>query len=94
MCLIVGLISILVGSFGNLQQKKIKTFMAYSSINHMGFVVLALSIFKNVSLIASIYYLIIYMLTNLLIWHVILIVSEMKKNINLKIQLILVIFYC
>lgn len=84
MCLIVGLVSILVGSFGNLQQKKIKTFMAYSSINHMGFVILALSIFKNVSLIASIYYLIIYMLTNLLIWHVVLIVSEMKKKYQFK----------
>lgn len=84
MCLIFGLISILVGSFGNLQQKKVKTFMAYSSINHMGFVILALSIFKNISLIASIYYLIIYMLTNLLIWYVILIVSDMKKKYQLK----------
>lgn len=84
MCLIVGLTSILIGSFGNLQQKKVKTFMAYSSINHMGFVILSLSIFKNVSLVASMYYLIVYMLTNLLIWYVILLISEMKKKYQFK----------
>lgn len=84
MCLTVGLISILVGSFANLQQKKFKTFMAYSSINHMGFVILSLSFFKNLSLAYSIYYLIIYMLTNLLIWYVVLLVSEIKKKHKFK----------
>ena len=84
MCLIVGLISILVGSFGNLHQKKVKTFMAYSSINHMGFVILSLSIFNNVSLVSSMYYLIVYMLTNLLLWYVVLLISEMKTKYQFK----------
>nr|AVR57631.1 NADH dehydrogenase subunit 2 [Surirella sp.] len=84
MCLIISLTSILVGSFANLQQKKIKTFLAYSSINHMGFVILSLSFFKSFSLAYSLYYLIIYMLTNLLIWHVVLLIAEIKKNHKFK----------
>lgn len=84
MFLIVGLISILVGSIGNLHQKKVKTFMAYSSINHMGFVILSLSIFNNVSLVSSMYYLIVYMLTNLLLWYVVLLISEMKTRYKFK----------
>jgi NADH-quinone oxidoreductase subunit N len=80
----VGLTSIIIGSLTNLQQKKIKTFMAYSSINHMGFLILALSVLKNLSIISTMYYLVIYVLTNLLIWHIILTVLEIKKKHRLK----------
>jgi NADH-quinone oxidoreductase subunit N len=84
LCLTVGLTSIIIGSLTNLQQKKIKTFMAYSSINHMGFLILALSVLKNLSIISTMYYLVIYVLTNLLIWHIILTVLEIKKKHRLK----------
>jgi NADH-quinone oxidoreductase subunit N len=84
LCLTIGLTSIIIGSLSNLQQKKIKTFMAYSSINHMGFIILSLSVLKNLSIVSTMYYLVIYVLTNLLIWHIILNVLEIRNKYKLK----------
>ena len=41
--LIVGFLSVVFGSFGGIKQKKIKTLLAYSSISHMGYSLLAFS---------------------------------------------------
>ena len=41
--LFCGLLSLAVGAWGAVMQKKIKRFMAYSSINHMGFLLLGLA---------------------------------------------------
>lgn len=43
-CMWVGLLSIFVGSFGGLTQRKLKTLLAYSSISHMGYILLAFSV--------------------------------------------------
>ena len=80
--LTIGLISVFIGSFGNLQQNKVKTFMAYSSINHMGFVILAFSNFTGSNLVAGIYYIVIYIITNILLWYAILIVSKNKHKLK------------
>jgi NADH:ubiquinone oxidoreductase subunit 2 (subunit N) len=37
----IAVISFLVGSFSVLKQRKLKTLLAYSSINHMGYALLA-----------------------------------------------------
>ena len=81
---IIGFFSIVIGSFGNLRQKKFKTFMAYSSINHMGFVLLAFSTGTHLGFEFSIFYLIIYMITNTVIWFSVLPLIKINTVYKLK----------
>ena len=53
---ISGLLCLFVGSFGGLVQKKIKRFFAYSSISHLGFILLALSSGDLIGIQAAIFY--------------------------------------
>ena len=68
--LISALISLITGAFGALTQKKWKRFIAYSSINHLGFILLALTTGNKSSLFSVLFYLIIYLVTmiNLFTW--------------------------
>ena len=60
--IVVAFITIAVGCFGMLEQRKIKRFMAYSSINNVGFVLLPLALgYTSVSLT----YLVVYLLLNI-----------------------------
>jgi len=58
--LIVAMASIIVGSFGAIFQKNIKRLLAFSSVGHIGFVLLALSVLDKRAVSASIFYMIIY----------------------------------
>lgn len=62
--------SVFVGSFGGLEQRKVKTLLAYSSISHTGYLFLAFSTgnFEGVQMLF--YYLIIYMISSLCFWAV------------------------
>ena len=77
-------LSVIVGSFVNLRQKKFKTFMAYSSINHMGFVLLAFSTGTDLGFESSIFYIITYMVTNTIIWFSVLPLIKINKTYKLK----------
>ena len=68
----LGFLSILIGSFGGLKQKKLKTLLAYSSISHMGYCLLAFGASTSFGVEMLIFYLIIYMLAGLSIWFVVL----------------------
>jgi len=63
--LIVAMASIMVGSFGAIFQKNIKRLLAFSSIGHIGFVLLALSSMQKFSYISAIFYMIIYSIISL-----------------------------
>ena len=76
----IALISIFVGSFVGLEIRKIKTLLAYSSVSHMGYVVLAFSAFSCESVQSMISYLLIYMFTNVCVWCIFLILKLKKNN--------------
>ncbi len=78
----ISLLSIIVGSFAGLEQRKIKSLMAYSSISHMGYSLLAFTAFTFQGVQALLGYLIIYMLSGLCLWAIIL--SLKLKNIYKK----------
>ncbi len=61
----VALASILVGSFGAIWQKNIKRLLAYSSIGHIGFVILGLAAFNKEAIGACIFYMVIYAVLSL-----------------------------
>jgi len=79
--LISSLLSLLIGTIGGLYQTKIKRLFAYSSISHLGFILLALSINSEQSIESVIFYIIQYSITNLyiliIIIYIILIIEVM-----------------
>ncbi len=58
----VAVMSLIVGALGAIRQNNLKRLLAYSSINHVGFVLLAVIAFKTLSAKAVLIYLIIYIL--------------------------------
>jgi NADH-ubiquinone oxidoreductase chain 2 len=63
--LITSLLSFLIGTILGLVQSKIKRLLAYSTISHVGFILLALAINTEQSIESFIFYIIQYSLTNL-----------------------------
>jgi NADH-quinone oxidoreductase subunit N len=80
---IIALFSIIVGSFAGLEQRKIKSLIAYSSISHMGYALLAYSSGTNEGIQALFCYLIIYILSGICLWTIFLII-KFKNNFSNK----------
>jgi NADH-quinone oxidoreductase subunit N len=79
---LVGLLSVVVGSFVGLETRKVKSLLAYSSIGHMGYALLACSTASLEGLQSMLSYLIVYMLTSVCIWSIFLILRLRKLNIK------------
>jgi len=82
--LISSFLSLIIGSLLGLNQTKIKRLLAYSTISHIGFLLLALSINTEQSIDSFIFYLLQYTITNLNIFLIILALSY--SNIKVKNQ--------
>lgn len=63
--LISSLLSLIIGTVVGLAQSKIKRLLAYSTISHVGFILLALAINSEQSIESFIFYIIQYSITNL-----------------------------
>lgn len=72
---LVGFISVFVGSFVALKQKKLKRLLTFSSISHVGYLLLALSSSTFQGVEALLFYLILYSLTNLSLWTILIVMS-------------------
>jgi NADH-quinone oxidoreductase subunit N len=73
------LFSVIIGSFVALKQKKVKRLLAYSSISHVGYMLLAFSANSIEGTQALFFYLIIYMITSLVLWSLLLSVNTSKN---------------
>ena len=76
---IIAILSMFVGSLASLQQKKIKKLLAYSSISHVGFILIGFTsnLYNNISFILL--YIIIYIIMSINLWT-----SYISLNINKK----------
>ena len=76
---IIAILSIIIGTFAALDQKKLKTLLAYSSISHMGYAFLAYTSgsFEGVQMLFL--YVLIYMLAGLAIWTVVILINTKDK---------------
>ena len=85
--LISSLLSLIIGTVVGLSQNKIKRLLAYSTISHIGFILLALAINTEQSTESLIFYIIQYSLTNLNVFLIILgigyIMQQTKSNKDL-----------
>ena len=70
--LISSVFSVIVGSLVTLKQKRLKKLLAYSSINHVGYILLGVSLFSIESTSAAFFYILSYMVTGLCVWSIIL----------------------
>ena len=76
---ILAVLTIIVGSFGGLEQKKLKTLLAYSSISHMGYTLVAFSTGTFEGMQTLFCYLFLYMLASLCIWSIFLVLQLKYK---------------
>ena len=80
----IGVLSVFVGSLGGLKQRRLKTLLAYSSTSHMGYALLVLSSGSNFGIQMLLFYLIIYMISGLSIWSILLNLKLKKKHFTAK----------
>jgi NADH-ubiquinone oxidoreductase chain 2 len=82
--LISSLFSLVIGTIVGLAQTRIKRLLAYSTISHIGFILLALAINTEQSIDSFIFYIIQYSITNLNIFLIILAIGFIlnKKGIT------------
>ena len=80
--LISSILSLIIGTVVGLAQIKIKRLLAYSTISHIGFMLLALAINTEQSIYSFLFYLIQYIITNLNIFLILLAISYYYSNNN------------
>src|SRR5580693_934475 len=78
--LISSLLSLIIGSIVGLAQTRIKRLLAYSTISHIGFILLALAINTEQSIDSLLFYIIQYSITNLNIFLIIIGLGYIIKN--------------
>ena len=78
--LVSSLLSLIIGTIVGLAQTKIKRLLAYSTISHIGFILLALSITSEQSIESFIFYVIVYTITNLNTFMIILALGYLIKK--------------
>lgn len=83
-CFWVGVFSVFVGSFGGLKQRKLKTLIAYSSITSMGYGVLALGTSTSIGIQMLFFHLVIYMISGLCTWSILIFLRLKTKNLTNK----------
>jgi NADH-quinone oxidoreductase subunit N len=77
---IIAVFSIFIGSVGGLEQRKLKSLLAYSSVSHTGYLLLSFSSNSLEGVSMMLYYLAIFMISSLCFWSIYLFVN-LKKNI-------------
>ncbi len=71
----------IAGALGAFTEKKIKKFLAYSSINQVGFLLLGLASTNKIEGIqATLFFLIIYVITNLCFFYFFLQIESQKNS--------------
>jgi len=74
--LVSSICSVIIGSFVTLKQKRLKKLLAYSGINHVGYLLLGASMFTVESVSAVFFYLFAYMITGLAMWGIVSVVKR------------------
>ena len=76
-------LSMTIGNLSALVQKDIKRLLAYSSIAHAGYIMIAVLCVNSLGFEAAIYYIAGYILMNLAVFYVIYNISENGENVSL-----------
>jgi NADH-quinone oxidoreductase subunit N len=77
--IVFAVLSIFVGSVGGLEQRKLKSLLAYSSISHTGYLLLCFSTSTVEGMQMMLYYLVIFMISGLCFWSVYLFIRQKRS---------------
>ena len=80
---LVAVMSILLGSVTALEQRKVKSLLAYSSIGHVGYLLVSYSTGTLDGLQMLFFYIIVYMLAGLCLWSILILIKR-KYNYSGK----------
>ena len=80
---LVAILSVLIGSVTALEQRKLKSLLAYSSIGHVGYLLISYSTGTLDGLQMLFFYIVVYMLAGLCLWSI-LILTKKKHNYSIK----------
>jgi len=80
----IGFFSVFLGSFGGLTQRKLKTLLAYSTVSHMGYILIAFSTGTYLGIQMLLFYFFIYMISGLCIWYIVLLLKLKKRRLTNK----------
>lgn len=75
-------ISVLFGMIGAFSEKIIKRFFVYSSMGHVGFMLVALSLSTFDGVVATFHYLPVYIITSFLMWFILLHMGRDKNHLT------------
>ena len=89
--LISSLLSLIIGTVVGLAQTRIKRLLAYSTISHIGFILLALAINTEQSIDSLLFYIIQYSITNLNIFLIIINIVILIVILIITIILLLIV---
>ncbi len=78
--LVCGIFSIIIGTLGALNQTKLKRFLAYSSISHLGFIILGFGFLSKSGYESSLIYLYIYLIGSLIIFLLVYLTNFSKSS--------------
>ena len=78
--LLIAVFSVIAGSLGGLYQRKLKSLLAYSSISHMGYLMIAFSSASIEGIQMLFCYLIVYTITGLCLWSIVILIRLKKKD--------------
>ena len=76
----IAAISIIIGNFSALQQTRIKRMLAYSSISHTGYILVALVAFQASTASVFLYYSVAYVLSNLAAFLIVIVMKQTLGN--------------
>ena len=82
--LIIGILSIFIGTFGAIYQIKIKRLIAYSTISHMGFIIISFSLNTPFGYFALFFYLFTYILILISFFIFLLSIKKRSSFLSLK----------
>lgn len=80
--LVLGVLSVIIGSFAALMEQKIKRVLAFSSIAHSGYILLALLPCTPNAISVSLNYLLVYVITNVIIFSFLLLCASIKQDVE------------
>lgn len=82
--IILGMLSIFIGTLGAIYQTKLRRVFAYSSISNMGYAVLSLCTIEIESVFVVLFYVIVYNFINFGLWFILLSIRNRSTNDTLK----------
>jgi len=78
--IVLAIATMIIGNLFAIRQENLKRLLAFSSISQIGFILTGLSAFTTESFAATLYFLIVYMCSNLLVFGSILMISKDSGN--------------